>query len=80
VAVVGSSSYSTIKPNIRQYRMYYPTGTPVTSTLPIVVIIHGGGWSVGSFNAANLTPSACKTDQTIACWLADHGFVVFAIN
>jgi hypothetical protein len=40
-------------------------------------MIHGGGWSTGSFNTASLTPSACKTDKTIAYWLADHGFVVF---
>jgi acetyl esterase/lipase len=80
VTVVSALSYSSINSNVRQFRMYYPTGTPVTATLPIVAIIHGGGWYKGGYSMASLTPTTCKSDQTIACWLADHGYVVFSID
>ncbi len=80
VTVVSGLKYSSINSNLRQFRMFYPAGTPVTAALPIVVMIHGGGWSGGGYATASLTPSSCTSDATIACWLADHGYVVFAIN
>src|SRR5215831_4527679 len=80
VTVSDDVAYSSINSNIRTFRLFYPSGTPVTATLPIVVMIHGGGWSAGGYATASITPSACNSDQTIACWLADHGYVVFAID
>ncbi len=80
VTVVSGLSYSSINSRVRQFRMFYPAGTSVTAALPIVVLIHGGGWSAGGYATASLTPSSCTSDATIACWLAGHGYVVFAID
>ncbi len=60
--------------------MYYPAGAKVSDRLPIVVWIHGGGWYLGSRGDSAITPPACNGDQTIACWLADNGSVVFSID
>ncbi len=80
VTVVDGTSYSKIDPNIRLFRMYYPTGAKTSDLLPIVVWIHGGGWYSGGRSDASVTPTACGVDQTIACWLADNGYVVFSID
>jgi acetyl esterase/lipase len=80
VTVVDGITYSNTNSNVRQFRMFYPAGTPVNAALPIVVWIHGGGWSKGSRGDGTITPKACNGDQTIACWLADHGYVVFSID
>ncbi len=80
VTVVDGTRYSNINPNVRLFRMYYPTGTTNADRLPIVVWIHGGGWYTGSRGDNSITPSFCSGDQTIACWLADNGYVVFSID
>jgi len=80
VTVVDDLSYSNIDSSIRHFRLFYRTGTPATATLPIVVMIHGGGWSGGGYDSSSFTPSSCTSDDTIACWLADHGYIVFAID
>src|SRR5215472_14481253 len=79
VTVSDGLSYSNLNP-ARVFRMFYPAGTPNSATLPIVVYIHGGGWNGGGRNDSHVTPSVCNTDDTIACWLGDHGYVVFAID
>jgi hypothetical protein len=60
--------------------MFYPKGTQNSAALPIVVYIHGGGWNGGGRNDSHVTPIVCNTDDTFACWLGDHGYVVFAID
>jgi dienelactone hydrolase len=77
---VTNGTYSGINSSVRAFRLFYPTGTPVTAKLPIVVYIHGGGWSGGGNDSPTITPSSCNSDQTIACWLADHGYIVLAID
>ncbi len=80
VTVTDALQYSSINSSTRMFRMFYRTGTPVTSTMPIIVYFHGGGWFKGGYADSTITPAKCNSDQTIACWLADNGYVVFAIN
>ena len=79
VTVVDGLSYTTVKPNLL-YRVYYPKGTVATALLPIVVWFHSGGWLVGGRGDAKITPLVCTGDQTIACYLADHGYVVYSFD
>ncbi len=79
VTVVDGLSYSSVSP-LRLFRVFYPAGTQNSAALPIVVWIHGGGWSVGGRGDAKTTPLVCNGDATIACWLADHGYVVYSID
>ncbi len=72
--------YSNVNSAVRKYRVYYPAGTKKTQALPVVVYIHGGGWALGDLNDKTITPGTCSDDATIACWLADHGYVVFSID
>jgi acetyl esterase/lipase len=80
VTVVDGVSYSSVNPTIRVYRAFYPEGVSQNAKLPIVVFVHGGGWYKGSREDESITPSSCTGDQTIACWLADHGYVVYDID
>jgi hypothetical protein len=80
ITVVDGISYSRINSNVRQFRVFYRAGTQVTDPLPIVVYIHGGGWSSGGRGSGSITPSACIDTNTVACWLASHNYVVFSID
>jgi len=79
VTVTDGLSYSNVSP-VRLFRMFYPAGTQNSAPLPIVVWLHGGGWSDGGRADSKSTPLVCNNDLTIACWLADHGYVVFSID
>jgi acetyl esterase/lipase len=79
VTVTDGLSYSNLSP-VRLFRMFYRAGTQNSAPLPIIVWIHGGGWSAGGRGDVKSTPSVCNGDETIACWLADHGYVVFPID
>jgi acetyl esterase/lipase len=79
VAVV-NGTYSNINSAARQYRVYYPAGTAVSAKLPVVVFIHGGGWYEGGLSDGTITPSACNNTDTIACRLAENGYVVYSID
>jgi hypothetical protein len=79
VTVTDGLRYSSRNP-ARVFRMFYPKGTQNSAALPIIVYIHGGAWSGGGRNDSHVTPLVCKTDDTIGCWLGDHGYVVFAID
>ncbi len=80
VTVVDGVSYSAVNSSLRLYRVYYPTGTKNTDRLPIVVWIHGGSWYEGGRADGGTTPASCGNDNTIACWLGDHGYVVYSID
>jgi acetyl esterase/lipase len=80
ITVEDGISYSSINSATRLYRVFYATGTPKDSPLPIVVYVHGGGWYKGGRADSTITPDFCNDDQTIACWLADHGYVVYSID
>ncbi len=60
--------------------MFYPSGAKPSDHLPIAVWIHGGEWRMGGRGDQALTPSFCGGQQTIACWLAAHNYVVFSID
>jgi acetyl esterase/lipase len=80
ITVLDGISYSNINSNVRQFRVFYPTGTRVSDPLPIVVYIHGGAWAVGGRGDDSITPSVCNGTETIACWLASNDYVVFSID
>jgi acetyl esterase/lipase len=75
-----NGTYSSINTAARQYRVYYPTGASLSAKLPVVVFIHGGGWYEGGLSDATITPSACNNTDTIACALAETGYVVYSID
>jgi hypothetical protein len=75
-----NGTYSDINPTSRQYRVYYSTGTPVSTKLPVVVFIHGGGWWKGDLGDDSMTPTVCDNTLTVGCWLAENGYVVWSIN
>jgi hypothetical protein len=76
---IENGTYSDINAS-RTYRVYYPTGTAVSAKLPVVVIIHGGGWVGGDLNDSAITPAVCTNTMTVACWLAENGYVVYSID
>jgi acetyl esterase/lipase len=73
-------SYSDINSAVRQYRVYYPSTASISDKLPIVVYIHGGGWWKGGLEDESITPGACNNTLTVACWLAENGYVVYSIE
>jgi acetyl esterase/lipase len=77
---IQNGTYSSINSSARQYRVYYPSSAGMSAKLPVVVFIHGGGWYEGGLSDGPITPSACNSNATIACALAENGYVVYSID
>lgn len=78
--VVDELSYSEIKSGVRQFRMYYRTALCLRTGCPSgSIFMAEDGW-LGGHSDSGITPDLCSSDETIACWLANHGFVVFSID
>lgn len=52
------------------YEMHYPANYASLSNIPIIVWVHGGGWTGGS----------AEIDRPLAQYFAELGFLVFNIN
>lgn len=68
----------------QMYYIYYPTTIPKTANSPIVVLIHGGGWSSGpdpikvnGFNSVYTQASLQQSNNLVKNLLA-QGYVVIA--
>lgn len=63
------------EPSLQQMDIYYRLPSHRTVQQPVVVFVHGGGWSAGD-KASFAEPGACEVPR----WFVDQGYVFVSVN